>query len=139
VVKKAGDYCFLRLAQDPFFFDKGNFNHMQFTGDDFQGQNVCSICLMPNSALGTMRWEFQPAQWTTLQKAIQADRGGPAGGFPQAERKEAFEREPAMMIAHRCCTIGTLVRYTPEDKAVARKLLPDILSITHDQRFEHGH
>src|SRR5262252_3395790 len=47
---------FFGWRSDPFFFDvNGNFNHMQFTGDDFfKDKNVCSIVLeLPNSALGT--------------------------------------------------------------------------------------
>ena len=46
LVTKAGDYrFFFGWRSDPFFFDaKGNFNHMQFTGDDFfNDKNVCSI------------------------------------------------------------------------------------------------
>jgi hypothetical protein len=37
LVTKAGDYCFFfGWRGDHFFFDvNGNFNHMQFTGDDF--------------------------------------------------------------------------------------------------------
>src|SRR5260370_11612126 len=57
VVTKAGD-CrfFFGWRSDPFFFDvNGNFNHMQFTGDDFfADKNVCSIMIeLPNSALGS--------------------------------------------------------------------------------------
>src|SRR4029077_12706185 len=46
VVTEAGDYRFFFCwRSDPFFFDvNGNFNHMQFTGDDFfKDKNVCSI------------------------------------------------------------------------------------------------
>ncbi len=46
---------FFGWRSDPFFFDvNGNFNHMQFTGDDFfKDKNVCSIVLeLPNSELG---------------------------------------------------------------------------------------
>ena len=57
LVTKAGDYrFFFGWRSDPFFFDvNGNFNHMQFTGDDFfKEKNVCSIVLeLPNSELGT--------------------------------------------------------------------------------------
>jgi hypothetical protein len=57
LVTNAGDYrVFFGWRSDPFFFDvKGNFNRMQFTGDDFFGdKNVCSIVIeLPNSALGS--------------------------------------------------------------------------------------
>ena len=46
LVTKVGDYrLFFGWRSDPFFFDvNGNFNHMQFTGDDFfKDKNVCSI------------------------------------------------------------------------------------------------
>jgi Domain of unknown function (DUF4331) len=46
LVTNAGDYrFFFGWRSDPFFFDvNGNFNHMQFTGDDFfADKNVCSI------------------------------------------------------------------------------------------------
>ena len=48
LVTEAGDYrFFFGWRSDPFFFDvNGNFNHMQFTGDDFfKDKNVCSIVL----------------------------------------------------------------------------------------------
>ena len=55
VVTETGDYrLFFGWRSDPFFFDvKGNFNHMQFTGDDFfTDKDVCSIVIeLPNSAL----------------------------------------------------------------------------------------
>src|SRR5438034_3294934 len=56
LITKAGDYVFFfGWRSDPFFFDAiGNFNQMQFTGDDFfVDKDVCSIVLeLPNSALG---------------------------------------------------------------------------------------
>src|SRR5262249_42469348 len=55
LVTKAGDYrFFFGWRSDPFFFDvNGNFNQMQFTGDDFfKDKNVCSIVIeLPNSEL----------------------------------------------------------------------------------------
>ena len=81
LITKAGDYCFFfGWRSDPFFFDvNGNFNHMQFTGDDFfTDKDVCSIVLeLPNSALGTNAVGI----WArTLDKTadgwVQADRGG---------------------------------------------------------------
>ena len=48
LVTNVGDFrFFFGCRSDPFFFDvNGNFNHMQFTGDDFfKDKNVCSIVL----------------------------------------------------------------------------------------------
>jgi hypothetical protein len=57
LMTEAGDFrFFFGWRSDPFFFDvNGNFNHMQFTGDDFfKDKNVYSIVLeLPNSELGT--------------------------------------------------------------------------------------
>ena len=57
LVTQVGDFrFFFGWRSDPFFFDvNGNFNQMQFTGDDFfKDKNVCSIALeIPNSELGT--------------------------------------------------------------------------------------
>src|SRR5215468_3197090 len=54
-----GDFrFFFGWRSDPFFFDvNGNFNHMQFTGDDFfKDKNVCSIVLeLPNSEFETKK------------------------------------------------------------------------------------
>src|SRR3989442_2659946 len=81
LVTNAGGYCFFfGWRSDPFFFDvNGNFNHMQFTGDDFfKDKNVCSIVLeLFNSELGTNKVGI----WArTVDKTadgwIQADRGG---------------------------------------------------------------
>ena len=55
LVTEVGDYrFFFGWRSDPFFFDAmGNFNQMQFTGDDFfTDKNVCSIVLeLPNAEL----------------------------------------------------------------------------------------
>jgi hypothetical protein len=72
LVTRAGE-CrfFFGWRSDPFFFDaNGFFDKMQFTGDDFfTDKNVCSIVLeLPNSALGTSKWDFGLAQWTKLLK-----------------------------------------------------------------------
>jgi hypothetical protein len=52
---QAGDFrFFFGWRSDPFFFDAtGNFNHMQYTGDDFfKDKNVCGIVLeLSNSEL----------------------------------------------------------------------------------------
>jgi Domain of unknown function (DUF4331) len=140
VVTEAGDYrFFFGWRSDPFFFDvNGNFNHMQFTGDDFfKDKNVCSIVLeLPNSELGTNKVGI----WArTMDNAadgwIQADRGGrpfQAVFLPGEKKEEYLLGEPVDddrfigVFAHELEHSGG---YTPEDaKAVARKLLPDILS-----------
>jgi len=139
LVTNIGDYCFFfGWRSDPFFFDvNGNFNHMQFTGDDFfKDKNVCSIVIeLPNSALGSNKVGI----WArTLDKTgegwIQADRGGrplQAVFLPGEEREAYLNGEPANddrfigVFAHELEHSGG---YRPEDAVgVARKLLPDIL------------
>jgi len=140
LVTKTGDYrFFFGWRSDPFFFDvNGNFNHMQFTGDDFfKDKNVCSIVLeLPNSELGVNRVGI----WArTVDKSaegwIQADRGGRPlqAVFLPGERKEDYLLgEPASddrfvgVFAHELEHSGG---YTPKEaKSVASTLLPDILS-----------
>ncbi len=140
LVTKAGDYCFFfGWRSDPFFFDvNGNFNHMQFTGDDFfKDKNVWSIVIeLPNAAFGSNKVGI----WTrTVDKTgeglVQADRGGRRlqAVFLPGEKREAYlSGEPAdddrfiVVFAHELEHSGG---YTPEEaKDVARKLLPDILS-----------
>ena len=140
VVTKVGDYrLFFGWRSDPFFFDaKGNFNHMQFTGDDFfKDKNVCSIVIeLPNSALGSNAvgiWARTVDK--TAEGWVQADRGGrplQAVFLVGTEREAYLSGEPANddrfigVFAHELEHSGG---YTPEDaKAVARKLLPDVLS-----------
>ena len=139
LVSAAGSYCFFfGWRSDPFFFDAmGNFNHMQFTGDDFfKDKDVCSIVTeLPNSALGPNECGI----WTrTVDKTadgwIQADRGGrplQAVFLPGDQREAYLSGEPVNddrfigAFAHELEHSGS---YTPEAaKAVARKLLPDIL------------
>src|SRR6266478_5639537 len=152
LVTKAGDYrLFFGWRSDPFFFDvNGNFNHMQFTGDDFfADKNVCSIVIeLPNSALGGNGVGI----WArTVEKTgegwVQADRGGSPlqAVFLVGEEREAYlTGEPTNddrfigVFAHELEHTGG---YTPEDaKAVARKLLPDILSYHPNEpaRFPHN-
>jgi len=152
LVTKAGDYrFFFGWRSDPFFFDvNGNFNHMQFTGDDFfADKDVCSIVIeLPNSALGTN----EPGIWgRTVDKTeegwVQADRGGRPmqAVFLVGEEREAYlSGEPAndgrfiSVFAHELEHAGG---YTPQDAtAVARKLLPDILSYNPrvPVRFPHN-
>src|SRR5207244_3416767 len=137
---KAVDYrCFFGRRSDPFFFDaKGNFNQMQFTGDDFfTDKNVCSIVIeLPNSALGSN----EVGLWArTLDKTgegwIQADRGGrplQAVFLAGEERAAYLTGEPVDdhrfvgVFAHQLEHTGG---YTPQDAMrAARTLLPDILS-----------
>src|SRR5947208_1253520 len=152
LVTEAGDYrFFFGWRSDPFFFDvNGNFNHMQFTGDDFfADKNVCSIVIeLPNSALGGN----EVGLWArTVDKTgegwIQADRGGRPmqAVFLVGEEREAYlSGEPAnddrfiSVFAHELEHTGG---YTPEDAiGVARKLLPDILSYHPNEpaRFPHN-
>jgi hypothetical protein len=140
LVTKAGDYrFFFGWRSDPFFFDvNGNFNHMQFTGDDFfSDKNVCSIVIeLPNSALGSNKVGI----WArTVDKTgegwMQADRGGrpmQAVFLPGEEREAYLSGKPADddrfigAFAHELEHTGG---YTPQDAiGVARELLPDILS-----------
>src|SRR5438132_12417879 len=97
LVTKSGD-CrfFFGWRSDPFFFDViGNFNHMQFTGDDFfKEKNVCSIIIeLPNSALGPNAlglWARTAEK--TADGWVQADRGGRPlqAVFLPGERKEEY-------------------------------------------------
>src|SRR6266850_2581681 len=112
-VTEVGDFrFFFGWRSDPFFLDViGNFNHMQFTGDDF---------FIDKNGEG----------W------VQADRGARPlqAVFLVGEEREAYlTGEPANddrfigVFAHELEHTGG---YTPEDaRAVARKLLPDILSL----------
>jgi hypothetical protein len=140
LVTKSGDYCFFfGWRSDPFFFDvKGNFNHMQFTGDDFfKDKNVCSIVIeLPNSEFGKNALGL----WArTVDKAaegwIQADRGGRPlqAVFLPGEQKEAYlSGEPVDdhrfigVFAHELEHSGGYTQ--KEAMSVARQLLPDILS-----------
>jgi hypothetical protein len=140
LVTEVGDFrFFFGWRSDPFFFDAmGNFNQMQFTGDDFfKNKNVCSIMIeLSNSELRSN----EVGIWArTVDKTgggwIQADRGARPlqAVFLVGEEREAYlGGEPANddrfigVFAHELEHTGG---YTPKDaKAVARKLLPDILS-----------
>jgi len=139
LVTKAGDYrFFFGWRSDPFFFDvNGNFNHMQFTGDDFfKDKNVCSIVMeLPNSELAASSLGI----WCRVlvkdrERWIQVERGARPMQtvFLVGEKREAYlSGEPANddrfigVFAHELEHTGG---YTPQDAtAVARKLLPDIL------------
>src|SRR5262249_47925640 len=151
-VTKAGDFrFFFGWRSDPFFFDvNGNFNHMQFTGDDFfKDKNVCSIVIeLPNSALGNNEMGI----WArTVDKTedgwIQADRGGrpmQAVFLAGDERAAYLSGEPAdddrfiRVFAH---AFEHSRGHTPQNAtAAARKLLPDILYYKPREptRFPHN-
>jgi hypothetical protein len=102
LVGEAGDFSFFfGWRSDPFFFDAmGNFNQMQFTGDEFfKDKNVCSIVLeVPNSELRSN----EAGIWArTLDKTgegwIQADRGGRPlqAVFLVGEEREAYLKRGA--------------------------------------------
>jgi hypothetical protein len=152
LVTEVGDFrFFFGWRSDPFFLDViGNFNHMEFTGDDFFiDKDVCSIVLeLPNSELQSNELGI----WArTVDKTgegwIQADRGARPlqAVFLVGEEREAYlTGEPANddrfigVFAHELEHTGG---YTPEEaKAVARKLLPDILSYhpREPARFPHN-
>jgi hypothetical protein len=151
VVTEAGDYrFFFGWRSDPFFFDvNGNFNHMQFTGDDFfADKNVCSIVIeLLNSALeGNEVGLWARTVDKTGEGWIQADRGGrpmQAVFLPGEEREAYLSGEPANddrfigVFAHELEHTGG---YTPQDAtAVARKLLPDILSYNPREPVRYPH
>jgi len=152
LVRQVRDFqFFFGWRSDPFFFDvNGNFNHMQFTGDNFfTDKDVCSIVIeLPNSALGANPvgiWARTVDK--TREGWIQADRGGRPmqAVFLVGEQREAYlSGEPANddrfigVFAHELEHTGG---YTPEDAAeVARTLLPDMLSYdpTAPVRFPHN-
>ncbi len=151
LVTKAGDFCFFfGWRSDPFFFDvNGNFNHMQFTGDDFfKDKNVCSIVLeFPNSELGTNKAEI----WArtvdkTAEGWVQADRGGrplQAVFLPGEKKDDYLLGHPADddrfigVFAHELEHSGG---YSLEDaKSVASMLLPDILSYDPREPVRYPH
>jgi len=151
LVTQVGDFrFFFGWRSDPFFFDvNGNFNHMQFTGDDFfKDKNVCSIALeLPNSELETNKvgiWARTVDK--TAQGWVQADRGGrpmQAVFLPGEEREAYLSGEPANddyfigVFAHELEHTGG---YTPQNAtAVARKLLPDILSYNQREPVAYPH
>jgi hypothetical protein len=111
LVTQVGDFrFFFGWRSDPFFFDvNGNFNHMQFTGDDFfKDKNVCSIALeLPNSELGTNKVGI----WArTVDKTddgwIQADRGGrplQASSSREKRKRTTLAASQQMTIASSAC------------------------------------
>src|SRR5262249_57126160 len=103
LVTKADDYrFFFGWRSDPFFFDvNGNFNHMQFTGNDFfKDKNVSSIVIeLPNSELAANSLGI----WCRVlvkdrERWIQVERGGRPmqAVFLVGEKREAYlSGEPA--------------------------------------------
>src|SRR5262249_30076810 len=152
LVTNAGDYrFFFGWRSDPFFFDvNGNFNDMRFTGDGFfADKDVCSIAIeLPNSALATNELGIWGRTVDKTEEGwVQADRGGrpmQAVFLVGEEREEYLSGEPANddrfigVFAHELEHSGG---YTPQDAtAVARRLLPDILSYNPREpaRFPHN-
>jgi len=152
LVTKVGDFgFFFGWRSDPFFFDvSGNFNHMQFTGDDFfKDKNICSIVIeLPNSEVAANSLGI----WCRVlvkdrERWIQVERGGRPmqAVFLVGEKRETYlSGEPANddrfigVFAHELEHTGG---YSPQDAtAVARKLLPDILSYNPGEptRFPHN-
>jgi len=140
LVTQVGDFhFFFGWRSDPFFFDvNGNFNRMQFPGDDFfKDKNVCGIVVeVPNSELGINKvgiWARTVDR--TEQDWIQADRGGRPlqAVFLVGEQRDGYlSGQPANddrfigVFAHELEHSGG---YAPEEaKDVSRTLLPDILS-----------
>src|SRR5712672_2147913 len=99
-----GDFrFFFGWRSDPFFLDViGNFNHMQFTGDDFFiDKDVCSIVIeLPNSDLGSnelgdlgshggQNWgRLGPGRPRCKTIASGFPRGRRAGGIPHRGASE---------------------------------------------------
>ena len=143
LVTNAGDHVFFfGWRSDPFFFDvNGNFNHMQFTGDDFfKDKNICSIVIeLANSVLRPNRVGIWGRILVKTQEGwIQVERGGrpmQAVFLVGAEREAYLSGEPVNddrfigVFAHELEHTGG---YTAKDsEGVAKKLLPDILSYDH--------
>jgi len=152
LVTKVGDYrFFFGWRSDPFFFDvNGNFNHMQFTGDDFfKDKDVCSIVIeLPSSALrNNVVGIWGRVLIRDRERWTQVERGGRPmqAVFLVGEEREAYlSAEPADddrfigVFAHELEHAGG---YKPQDAtAVARNLLPDILSYNPREasRFPHN-
>ncbi len=129
LVTQVGDFrFFFGWRSDPFFFDvNGNFNHMQFTGDDFfKDKNVCSIALeLPNSELGTNKVGI----WALF--------------LPGEKKEDYLLGQPADddrfigVFAHELEHSGG---YSPDEAGnVARKLLPDILRYDPREPVRYPH
>jgi len=151
LLTKAGDFrLFFGWRSDPFFFDvNGNFNHMQFTGDDFfKDKNVCSIVMeLPNSELGTNKAGIWARTVDKTEEGwVQADRGGrplQAVFLPGEKKDDYLLGEPADddrfigAFAHELEHSGG---YAPQDaQSVARKLLPDILRYDPQEAVRYPH
>jgi hypothetical protein len=155
VVTKVGDHrLFFGWRSDPFFFDaKGNFNHMQFTGDDFfKDKNVCSIVTeLPNSALGSNDvgiWARTVDK--TAEGWVQADRGGrplQAVFLVGAEREAYLAGSRRMMIASSECSHTNwntraairLRTQRPSQESCCRTFFPITLTSQRASRTMAGH
>jgi Domain of unknown function (DUF4331) len=146
LVTNAGDHrFFFGWRSDPFFFDvNGNFNHMQFTGDDFfKDKNICSVVIeLANSVLRPNHVGIWGRILVKTQEGwIQVERGRRPmqAVFLVGEEREAYlSGEPANddrfigVFAHELEHTGG---YSPEDAAeIARRLLKDILPYNPRER-----
>lgn len=149
LITNKGEYrLFAGWRGDPFFFDAdGLFNNMQFTGNDFfLDKDVCSIVLeLPNADLGA----GSVGLWArTCRKTdegwVQADRGGrplQAVFLPGDHREAYLSGQPAddqQFIAPFAHTLEHSGGYSHEEaKAVAARLLPDILAYDPSKAAEY--
>jgi hypothetical protein len=112
LVTEVSDFrFFFGCRSDPFFFDAmGNFNQMQFTGDDFfKNKNVYSIGIeLPNSALGNNEVEIWARTVVRLGKAgsRQIEVQDHCRRFSSSERKGRLTSAGSqrMMIASSACS-----------------------------------
>ena len=112
LVTEVGDFrFFFGWRSDPFFFDAmGNFNQMQFTGDDFfKDKNVCSIVLeLPNSELRSNEVGIWARTLEKTGKAGSRQTGveGPCRRFSSLERsgRRTSAGSRRMMIASSTCS-----------------------------------
>jgi len=140
-VTQAGDYRFFAgWRSDPFFFDAGALNNLQWVGQDFfADKDICSIVLeVPNSVLPSKQMGLWARTLISTDGAgggwVQAERGARPSQTPflTGEQNEAYRAaEPAGdarfvdVFAHSLEHFG---RFTPEEaKRVAKTLLPDLL------------
>src|SRR6266513_1225653 len=110
-VTQVGDLrFFFGWRSDPFFFDvNGNFNHMQFTGDDFfKDKNVCSIALeLPNSELGTNKvgiWARTIDKTTDgWIQAVEVEDHCRRSSYPEKRKRSTLPASQQMTIASSAC------------------------------------
>jgi hypothetical protein len=138
-VTQAGDYRFFAgWRSDPFFFDAGALNNLQFVGADFfADKDICSIVLeMPNAVLGLKEVRLWGRTLISVDGTgwVQAERGARPSQTPflTGEQNEAYRAgEPADdarfigVFAHSLEHFGGFT--SEEARRVAATLLPDLL------------